>query len=229
MASGLKLALAAAALALPALPAAAVTINFDNLAVGTTLSNQYAGVTFVANAFSGAGSSSSGTAWATNTDMTIVSSTGTDVGTLGTPSLVSGNILRSFNGWVNENGDANFSMNFAAAINSISVTFAGVFTPADTRLFIYNGSTLLTTVAGTGTAGVTSQFALSYAAPSITRVVVAPGSFNDWVGVDNIVYQPAAAGAVPEPAGWAMMIAGFGLVGFTMRRRQSVRVSYRLA
>ena len=27
------------------------------------------------------------------------------------------------------------------------------------------------------------------------------------------------AGAVPEPASWAMMIAGFGLVGATMRRR----------
>lgn len=32
--------------------------------------------------------------------------------------------------------------------------------------------------------------------------------------------------AVPEPATWAMMIAGFGLVGGAMRRRQSVRVTY---
>lgn len=30
------------------------------------------------------------------------------------------------------------------------------------------------------------------------------------------------AGAVPEPASWAMMIAGFGLVGATMRRRRAV-------
>ncbi len=29
----------------------------------------------------------------------------------------------------------------------------------------------------------------------------------------------AVAGAVPEPATWAMMIAGFGLVGAAMRRR----------
>lgn len=29
------------------------------------------------------------------------------------------------------------------------------------------------------------------------------------------------AGAVPEPATWAMMIAGFGLVGGTLRRRQT--------
>ena len=26
---------------------------------------------------------------------------------------------------------------------------------------------------------------------------------------------------VPEPAAWAMMIAGFGLIGATLRRRQS--------
>jgi hypothetical protein len=36
------------------------------------------------------------------------------------------------------------------------------------------------------------------------------------------------AGAVPEPATWAMMIGGFGAVGFAMRRRQKVttRISY---
>ena len=34
-------------------------------------------------------------------------------------------------------------------------------------------------------------------------------------------------GAVPEPAAWALMLAGFGLVGGAMRRRQAtVRVTY---
>lgn len=32
--------------------------------------------------------------------------------------------------------------------------------------------------------------------------------------------------AVPEPAAWAMMIAGFGLVGASMHRRSKVAVSY---
>jgi PEP-CTERM motif len=32
--------------------------------------------------------------------------------------------------------------------------------------------------------------------------------------------------AVPEPATWAMMLVGFGAVGFALRRRQSVRVTY---
>jgi len=29
-----------------------------------------------------------------------------------------------------------------------------------------------------------------------------------------------ASGVVPEPAGWAMLIAGFGLTGAAMRRRR---------
>lgn len=34
------------------------------------------------------------------------------------------------------------------------------------------------------------------------------------------------AGGVPEPASWAMMIGGFGMVGAAMRRRQKVQVSF---
>jgi PEP-CTERM motif len=33
-------------------------------------------------------------------------------------------------------------------------------------------------------------------------------------------------GAVPEPASWALMIAGFGLVGGAMRRRTKLQVTY---
>lgn len=34
------------------------------------------------------------------------------------------------------------------------------------------------------------------------------------------------SGAVPEPAAWAMMLAGFGLVGAAMRRREKVAVTF---
>ena len=65
----------AALLTVPQAHAAAIT--FDELAVGSTLATQYAGlgVVFVPNALSGASPGPGGT-WATNTDMTIVSSTG---------------------------------------------------------------------------------------------------------------------------------------------------------
>jgi len=51
------------------------------------------------------------------------------------------------------------------------------------------------------------------------------GTFGviDGSTLQGTTFQPIAA--VPEPASWAMMIAGFGLVGSAMRRRTS-RVSF---
>lgn len=37
---------------------------------------------------------------------------------------------------------------------------------------------------------------------------------------------PPSIGAVPEPSTWAMMIGGFGIVGTSMRRRKTARVTY---
>lgn len=37
------------------------------------------------------------------------------------------------------------------------------------------------------------------------------------------------AAAVPEPATWAMMLAGFGMIGFAARRRPSVKTTVRFA
>jgi len=49
------------------------------------------------------------------------------------------------------------------------------------------------------------------------------GFTNDGVGVvaDFVIAPLAAAGGVPEPAGWTMMIGGFGLAGAAMRRRRA--------
>ncbi|WP_124449009.1 PEP-CTERM sorting domain-containing protein [Paucibacter sp. KBW04] len=206
--------LLAAAAALLAAQAGATTINFDDLAEGDTLSNQYAGlgVTFTPNAFSGAGSSGSGMDWASNTDMTITHSVTGDVGSLGSPPLVSGMVLHSFGGWFGEDGDPSFSINFAAPIKSISMDFAGVTDFADTRIFVYNGATLVSTVAGSST----GQFTLSYSGGSFTSVVVAAGSFDDWVAVDNINFTAAA---VPEPASYALMALGLSALGLMRRRR----------
>lgn len=202
-------ALAATGLLLAAGQASAETITFETLAVGTTLSNQFAGVTFTPNAFTGPGTSTSGADWATNTDLTIVSSTGTDVGGLGTPALVSGNILRSFAGWLNEDGDASFRVSFATPITSFSATFAGVATAADVTMWAFNGATQIGTISGV----VPGQFVLTLNGASITSVVIRPGSFDDWVGVDNITYAP-----VPETSTYAMMGLGLALLAFRRRK-----------
>lgn len=48
---------------------------------------------------------------------------------------------------------------------------------------------------------------------------------SDTFGVAQISINPASLGGVPEPTSWAMLIAGFGLVGATLRRRRSVAVA----
>jgi hypothetical protein len=172
--------------------AAAVTINFDSLAPGTVLSNQYVaqGATFSPNVFSGPDTGTSITAnWATNTDMTIVDSNGSDIGSLGGPALVSGNILRSFSGWGAENGNASFLITFSPPVSNFSATFAGVFTGSDVTIWAYNGATLLGTVSGAAA----GQFVLSYSnATPITSVAVRPGTYVDWVAVDNITFTQVA-------------------------------------
>lgn len=50
----------------------------------------------------------------------------------------------------------------------------------------------------------------------------APLKFMD---VKQISFDPVARGGVPEPAAWAMMLAGFGLVGASMRRRKPVTIT----
>ncbi len=47
------------------------------------------------------------------------------------------------------------------------------------------------------------------------------GYLNDSTGLQLKVAQNGGAGAVPEPASWAMMIAGIGLSGAALRRRNA--------
>ncbi len=44
-------------------------------------------------------------------------------------------------------------------------------------------------------------------------------------GSQDLLVFTDLAGAVPEPSSWAMLIAGFGLVGATMRRRRTTAIA----
>lgn len=55
-----------------------------------------------------------------------------------------------------------------------------------------------------------------------TIVITLPLGRNGYLGFDNVTYS-GSVGAVPEPASWAMMIAGFVLAGSSARRRQPRR------
>lgn len=85
------------------------------------------------------------------------------------------------------------------------------------NVFTHPGST------GSDAAGMnwTAQsFSFLAGGPSTTITFTTNGTAQGVFGpaLDNV-----AAIAVPEPAAWAMMLAGFGLVGGAMRRRQRSR------
>ncbi|MBO9574402.1 MAG: PEP-CTERM sorting domain-containing protein [Sphingobium sp.] len=46
------------------------------------------------------------------------------------------------------------------------------------------------------------------------------GTDEAW-GVDNLTISVSSEGAVPEPASWAMMLGGLGIIGAAMRRRRT--------
>ena len=58
---------------------------------------------------------------------------------------------------------------------------------------------------------------------SLSRTLDSGGFFNDIWYVRNHV---TAGGVVPEPASWALMLGGFGLVGGAMRSRRKAAVSF---
>jgi hypothetical protein len=47
-------------------------------------------------------------------------------------------------------------------------------------------------------------------------VAVRPGTFDDWVAVDNLVFAP-----VPETSTYAMMALGLAALGIAARRRKA--------
>jgi PEP-CTERM motif len=59
-----------------------------------------------------------------------------------------------------------------------------------------------------------------------TRYVWNVGDLN---AQDGLVFDNGPAGGVPEPTTWAMMLAGFGAIGFAMRRKPEQKVRVRFA
>lgn len=73
---------------------------------------------------------------------------------------------------------------------------------------------------------VTQSLELGY---STTGYVLRWGPDGYDGGLDNITFDVrAVTSAVPEPASWAMLMTGFGLVGGSLRRRRGARGAGRL-
>lgn len=98
-----------------------------------------------------------------------------------------------------------------SSIPSQGIAPTGVFTD-----FLGNSVTLFSQLDIAGTVGGTRN--------SFISTTFQPGGGEVVITDPNA--PPSGPGAVPEPAAWAMMIGGFGIVGMSMRRRRAVRVTY---
>ena len=104
---------------------------------------------------------------------------------------------------------------------TVNETLAGSFTPLAGHSYSLFSSLSVFSSTNDNAASATLDFRntgrFGIDAPAGVTYASASGVFLD--SVDAV--------AVPEPAAWAMMISGFGAIGFTSRRRrQSVRVRY---
>lgn len=124
-------------------------------------------------------------------------------------------------GWyVGQTANPLVTFNFSGSptITSMSIhvdnSFAGgVYAPG--AILIDGVNTAFTAPAG-GTIGWINFTGLNLTGGSHTV------QFNQQPGTWTFVSEVTFASNVPEPASWAMMIAGFGLVGASMRRRRLV-------
>jgi hypothetical protein len=106
-------------------------------------------------------------------------------------------------------------------VTLVSLDIAGwLFTDRDSQSSLYDSSYNLIAWTGAFTAPGSGHLPLNCGGAFCTR----PGLVLEWgpnaynAGVDNVVFMVTK---VPEPASWALMIGGFGMVGSALRRRRS--------
>lgn len=120
-----------------------------------------------------------------------------------------------------------FTPEFGANLTSFALDVAGY---APTTLSFSDASgTVLSSTPVTLTFGAFTDPGV-YARYSVMSSTGIGGfSFSDGAlgntSIDNVV-AVSAAGAVPEPASWAMMIVGVGVAGGALRRRRSAKVGF---
>ena len=123
---------------------------------------------------------------------------------------------------------ANTTYNFSAWVadvccNSNAAALNGQFPPSFV-LRVSDGQSTQTVAnfaVPLNSAGIWQQFGGSYANGSATSLTLSIVNLNTLaggndLGLDDISFANAG---IPEPASWAMLIAGFGLVGAVSRRR----------
>ena len=227
----------AAMVALPAAAnAAVVSLNFEG--VNATYPSNYANVL----GFYNGGTSSDGTsgtnygiafsdnALAICLNSQVVTCSNTSRGGLGDPNSQKGGLFFLTGSETFMNVAAGFTTGFS--FNYVSYSQPGSVSVYDDL----NGTgNLLATINLSPNAGSCPGYNAGFCPFSGIGVTFAGTAKSvSFAGVANqIVFDDVTFGSskpgnggVPEPAAWAMMLAGFGLVGSAMRRREKVAVTF---
>lgn len=123
------------------------------------------------------------------------------------------------------------SFTFGSAITAFAIDINTFAPEAGSYSVLLNnggvGGSIFETFPGTGT----GQFiGLTSTTPFTSITVNAASDFS--YTLDTLIYgssAPIIGSAVPEPSTWAMMLLGFGIVGYTIRRRSNESTRIRFA
>lgn len=217
----IRAVLAALAVATAASPAAAVTLDFNDLKPSR-------GRTYVYGAYESDG-------FRLSSSVCPVSGTNGGAQCFVTPANTINNIDRVGAALVNFAGNATISLGqiggglftldsivLASNINNSS----GLGRTTQDALFTFNlaDGSVLTDTRTIASTGVANRNLLTFDVGPLTGFSFRPSTnTGGFLQFDDISVTPVAA-AVPEPATWAMMIVGFGFAGGALRRRRTTRV-----
>lgn len=121
-------------------------------------------------------------------------------------------------------GSRQFEVNFLT--NGVTITNIGNSNLSSNFAFSFTDATLpFSAVSIRSTSGVTgfTQDNVSVSGGVLTIRLSSVANGNSWIakgGSVSLKLESAAPAAVPEPATWALMVAGFGLIGGAVRRRR---------
>lgn len=179
-----------------ALPAAATTINFDDLGNGAIVTTQYAGATFSSSFRHDVVTSAQASTYGTSVANIICSGIDATI-TCVDPVYV----------------------DFAAPVSGLSFYAVGDDSSGTVGLAsVFAGATLLGSVniVADGAPFDAPMFIDLSAFTGITRLEITTTD-PAGLGYDDFTFK---MGGVPEPASWAMMLAGFAAIGGAMRGRK---------
>lgn len=127
--------------------------------------------------------------------------------------------------WQGNSPQTLMTISFAAPVTAVGFDFMEIYSISTQFTIIADGiTTVRTSGASPSFFGITSGSAFTSLSVSVPRANAAAANGAAFPTLDNLTFVTSTV--VPEPATWAMMIAGFGLAGAALRRRTASATAY---